>query len=611
MRRLLLILALCIHCAARAQTGYEYYYWFDADTTNQYALNPVQGAAEIDISALKDGLHFLHVMVRNAENGETSVTRTALFWKQVSLASRKCKLWFDRDYANAMKYEHTGNPFVLDVALLEEGFHFLNLQVEGEINSSTVTRMFVKMPVLNETQTLECIINIDGREYKREKVANGSNVVNCTLDVNDLSVGLHKAYVMVTIPSGTVCSMKEAFFYRAPTHTEVAGMQLLYAIDDGEYQLAGAQVGNGLYQIDVDVANLEKGEHRITCIMIGADGMQTPPVTGTFLTGYYDLKYYVDGEVVDSLCLGAGDEIPYREGEPTKEGYVFIGWDGLPEIMPSHDVTVNAKFIQKGDVDVNGNVTVGDVVITGNYILKRNPEVFYFKAADINRDAEITMSDVVAIVDIVLDGKDTETANRTRSCISGLELGKATVKHEIATIPMNLANNTPYSAFQADVVLPEGIALESATLAARAQGTHRVTWKKQANGRVRILVYAADNAAFRGNAGELVALNLSGFSIGDPELDVHMENVIFATPEGHENFMDNATSIINPTNSGMMVYARGGTLFVESDEEQTLHLYNLQGQLVKVLHIQKGMNTYANLPAGVYILNGVKVVIDK
>ncbi len=588
---------------------YELTYWFDDDVTNKYSLGNIQGLVEIDVSKLKEGLHFLHMMAVNPEDNETSVTRTVLFWKLSSLASRKYKLWIDDDYANAKVYSQTGQPVELDVASLDEGLHYLNVQVEGEANSSVLRELFIKTPTLAAHQTMECIISVDGKEYKRETV-NGSNaIVNCSFDVSDLSVGFHRAHVMMKMPSGIVSSIKDAYFYRVPTDTQIADMKLLYAVDDENYRLAANQVGNGLYQLDIDVANLEKGEHNISCMLVGADGMQTRPVTGKFLTGYYDLKYFVDGEMLDSLCIGQGDSIAPRE-EPLKDGYVFGGWENQPETMPEHDVTVNGSFVRLGDVNVNGSVTAGDVVISGNYILKRNPETFFFKAADINKDEKISMSDIVTIIDIVLEGTVFAVSAHTRSYTLGLDMGKAVFKNGVARVPVNLDNTMPYSAFQMDVVLPEGISLESVSLTARSQGTHRVTWRKLANGRVRVLVYAADNAVFRGNAGELVSINLSGFSVGDPELDVSLENVIFATPEGHENFMGNTTSIVSPANDELKIYVRNGTLFVESDRELTSHLYNLQGQLVRTLHLHEGTNTYSHLPAGVYVLNGVKVVID-
>ena len=62
MRKILLILFLCLHWVARGQTGFEYRYWFDGQSeicqegTSQEAAWDMQ----IDVVQLSDGLHFLH-----------------------------------------------------------------------------------------------------------------------------------------------------------------------------------------------------------------------------------------------------------------------------------------------------------------------------------------------------------------------------------------------------------------------------------------------------------------------------------------------------------------------------------------------------------------------
>lgn len=55
------------------------------------------------------------------------------------------------------------------------------------------------------------------------------------------------------------------------------------------------------------------------------------------------LIYIVDGEEYSRYVLKEGATI-IPEAEPTKEGYTFSGWVGLPETMPDHDVTVTGSF---------------------------------------------------------------------------------------------------------------------------------------------------------------------------------------------------------------------------------------------------------------------------
>ena len=64
---------------------------------------------------------------------------------------------------------------------------------------------------------------------------------------------------------------------------------------------------------------------------------------GTYSVNSYKLTFTVDDEVVQELSINYGDTITLSEN-PTKEGYTFSGWSGLPETMPASDVTVMGSF---------------------------------------------------------------------------------------------------------------------------------------------------------------------------------------------------------------------------------------------------------------------------
>ena len=57
----------------------------------------------------------------------------------------------------------------------------------------------------------------------------------------------------------------------------------------------------------------------------------------------YSLTYMVDGEVYQSFTVKYKEAITPLEA-PTKEGYTFSGWDGLPRSMPAKDVVVKGYF---------------------------------------------------------------------------------------------------------------------------------------------------------------------------------------------------------------------------------------------------------------------------
>lgn len=57
----------------------------------------------------------------------------------------------------------------------------------------------------------------------------------------------------------------------------------------------------------------------------------------------YKLLYYVNSQEYKTVAFDEGEYIT-AEPAPSKEGYTFTGWEGLPETMPAHDVTVTGEF---------------------------------------------------------------------------------------------------------------------------------------------------------------------------------------------------------------------------------------------------------------------------
>ncbi len=51
-----------------------------------------------------------------------------------------------------------------------------------------------------------------------------------------------------------------------------------------------------------------------------------------------------------------------------------------------------------GDVNIDSQVTVTDVMLTVNYALGNKPEPFYEKYADMNSDGRINVADIMLIV---------------------------------------------------------------------------------------------------------------------------------------------------------------------------------------------------------------------
>ena len=66
-------------------------------------------------------------------------------------------------------------------------------------------------------------------------------------------------------------------------------------------------------------------------------------VNGFYLPNSHKVTYMADGEVF-AVANALVDTVPVAPAVPHKDGYVFAGWEGMPEVMPDSEITVNARF---------------------------------------------------------------------------------------------------------------------------------------------------------------------------------------------------------------------------------------------------------------------------
>lgn len=69
---------------------------------------------------------------------------------------------------------------------------------------------------------------------------------------------------------------------------------------------------------------------------------QNITVTGSFTVNNYNITYVLDGVTYQVVTVPYGTALTPLEVK--KEGYAFSGWNGLPATMPAHDITVTGSF---------------------------------------------------------------------------------------------------------------------------------------------------------------------------------------------------------------------------------------------------------------------------
>ena len=125
----------------------------------------------------------------------------------------------------------------------------------------------------------------------------------------------------------------------------------------------------------------------------------------------YRYELDADGNASDPICINRQLLEPQAEmlltdydvvPRKTYCYYYKVMRTDMSETSPSKTVAVTPLTAMAGDANGSGDVNVADVVTTVNYASGLSPQPFIFEAADMNGDQEIDILDVVGIIRVIL-----------------------------------------------------------------------------------------------------------------------------------------------------------------------------------------------------------------
>ena len=276
----------------------------------------------------------------------------------------------------------------------------------------------------------------------------------------------------------------------------------------------------------------------------------------------------------------------YVEGNVTIKAQIFEG--ETPVVTAQQVITLE---VTNGDVNNDAQVTVADVNDVALYIIGQDPIGFVYDAADVNGDEEVDIADIILLVNQILAQEPVTTEqqaviNRARQYAdssNSLFIENFTIAEgETRQIAIMLNNNAAFSAFQADIYLPEGLEFVEATLSDR-KADHSLASRVRVDGSVRLLSYSLGVNAFAGSEGELVYMTVKATDNFVGDFQIEIDNIIFVQP-------NQTTCYLEPTVADVTGYT--GVEGVEDDEI-----------VVKVV----GNSIVAPEGAEVYDLNGLRV----
>lgn len=270
-----IILSLCVALINHAaDVKIHYRYWFDYDTLATCTGHSSASAWQmvVDVSGLTDAIHTIHLQAIDKDGVESApVTRSFLKTSHMS-NSTKVVYWVDDDVMPIATSQVTNGIVLLDVNELPDGFHYLHVQARGNQDSPSKTYCFWKTANDSALTSVDCICKIDGVRFSQETLSVNDGLVNWELDVSQLSQGVHLLQVQAIGDNGLSSQVRQSFFFRAPTYSELNNMTCSYSIDDGEMNQLLSTLTGGAYHFDLDVTTLDDGLHRLLLMLCDEKG---------------------------------------------------------------------------------------------------------------------------------------------------------------------------------------------------------------------------------------------------------------------------------------------------------------------------------------------------
>ena len=250
-----------------------------------------------------------------------------------------------------------------------------------------------------------------------------------------LGVGKHKFEVYFNRPMRTSVTPMVAMGVRPPYTQIPIAEEGTWSADSTVYTtyltITGKTGADGLNRIYVDGAKDNEGfeipyENSRFNVNVQAAGSLSTGFMGEAGLGKVTLSWNdVQNSFDDFLGYNLyrytdkGDTIKVNKQLLDNETLEYVDYDVVPgttycyqykvittdlkETDPSNVVAVTPMTSTIGDANGSGNVDVADVITTVNYASGQEPKPFIFEAADINKDLQIDILDVVGIIRTILN----------------------------------------------------------------------------------------------------------------------------------------------------------------------------------------------------------------
>ena len=271
-----------------------------------------------------------------------------------------------------------------------------------------------------------------------------------------------------------------------------------------------------------------------------------------------------------------------------------------------------------GDVDLNDQVTVHDVTVITAYLLGDTYKRFSESKADVNADGYIDLADAEFTAGEVMMAEAPSVMYARNTPLAAGELygdDAVLALGEDVIVPLNLMkySGEDYTALQFDVRVPDGVFIND-LVPAKALEAHNFAYEMLDMNTYRVVVYSEDNELFSGSYDVILNIDANATSVIEEDACVIEILNAYAVDNNNEEVRFDDVKIAFSQSTGVSdVYATfsvkgGDCLKVTALEAQEIAVCSVDGRLVRKVRVNAGTTRFA-LPAGVYVVNGEKVLV--
>lgn len=274
--------------------------------------------------------------------------------------------------------------------------------------------------------------------------------------------------------------------------------------------------------------------------------------------------------------------------------------------------TLTILQYQKGDVNNDGYIDVADLSCVALFILEDADETMSFDSADMDDSGIVEVNDYASLVNIILSQKTFNAYNVKARKSPMVQEAFVNISSKVeGELLISLTENRQFTALQFDLTLPSDVSLVEDGVSCESN-QHGCWVMHRADGSYRVICSSLSNTELQ--EGVILRLRVSTKRIMQDIVKV--DNIVLSDVKARRYetapvgiSLDTQTGIAIDKRANTFVSTRARTMILSSLCNQTVQVISIKGIIMADLQLTPGKETTINLPSGIYLVNGKKVIV--